>query len=149
MAARTAPPDVRDRILPMADELLVKLRRLWLLVGWTLVVVIVYLSLTPDPIGLPVEGGDKLGHGLAYLVLMSWFANLYEGTRRHVWCAAGSLALAVGLEFAQRWTDTRSFEAIDMLAGATGIALAWVLAPPRLPNYLGIAERLYLAWRGR
>jgi len=31
----------------------------------------------------------------------------------------------------------------DMAAGALGVAAGWVTAPPRLPNYLSLAERLW------
>src|SRR5687768_13325346 len=46
-------------------------RSLWLLLGWLLVLFIVYESLTPHPVELQVEQGDKLGHVAAYLALMS------------------------------------------------------------------------------
>jgi VanZ family protein len=125
------------------------LRAIWLLIGWTLVALIVYLSLTPQPLEIPVEQGDKLGHILAYLVLMSWFSNLFEGPADRVLCAAGCIGLAVGLEFAQRWTGYRSFEYADMAAGGAGVIVAWALAPPRLPNYLHSAERFLLAVANR
>ena len=91
---------------------------------------------------IPVEQGDKLGHMAAYLALMSWFANIYEDTGERLACALGCIALGVGLEFAQRLTATRTFDVADMLAGAAGVLAAWLLAPPRLPNYLRFAERL-------
>lgn len=122
------------------------LRTIWLTIGWILVFLIVYLSLTPDPIAVPVEQGDKFSHVAAYLVLMSWFANLYEGPPQRIICAAGCIALGVGLEFAQRWTGFRSFELADMAAGAAGVVVAWILAPPRLPNYLHLAENIVRAW---
>lgn len=122
-----------------------RVRRLWLVVGWAFVMLVIYLSLTPVPIELPIDQGDKLSHTLAYLVLMSWFANLYEGRVQRIGFAFGFILLGIGLEFIQRWTGYRSFEVADMLAGAAGVALGWLLAPPRLPNYLVTAERL---WRG-
>ena len=115
-------------------------RSLWLLFGWLLVLFIVYESLTPYPVDLQVEQGDKLGHVAAYLALMSWFANLYEGSGERVACVLGCLALGVALEFAQRLTATRSFELADMAAGAAGVLIGLMLAPPRLPNYLRCAE---------
>jgi hypothetical protein len=74
---------------------------------------------------------------------MSWFANLYSGFARRAGFAAGFIALAVTLEFVQRWTGYRSFEVSDMVAGALGVAAGWATAPPRLPNYLSLAERLW------
>jgi VanZ family protein len=131
------------RSLFLAGDL--RVRRLWLVLGWILLAFVVYLSLAPAPIELPIEQGDKLSHTLAYLVLMSWFANLYESPAQRVGFALGFVLLGIGLEFIQRWVGYRSLELADMMAGAAGVALGWLLAPPRLPNYLVAAER---HWRG-
>jgi len=122
-----------------------KARRLWLTVGWMLVLLVIYLSLTPAPLEVPIEQGDKLSHMVAYLTLTSWFANLYECPAQRVGFALGFAVLGVGLEFLQGWTEYRSSEGADMVASSTGVAVGWVLAPPRLPHYLFAAERL---WRG-
>jgi VanZ family protein len=119
-----------------------KARRLWLVIGWTLVLLIIYLSLTPAPIELPLEKGDKLSHALAYLAVMSWFANLYVTLAQRTGFALGFILLGITLEFIQRWTGYRSFEVTDMAASATGVILGWVLAPPRLPNYLQFVEKV-------
>ena len=119
------------------------MRPLWLVLGWMLVLLVIYLSLTPAPITLPIREGDKFGHTFAYLVLMSWFANLYPGLSVRARFAAGFTALGVILEFVQLWTGYRSFEVTDMTAGAFGVAAGWVTAPPRLPNYFSLAERLW------
>ena len=147
---RSFPFASRMRHMPSDDhasQLHPVTRRVGLIFGWALVLLIIYLSLTPDPVELPGEQGDKVAHALAYFVLMSWFSNLYEGAAAHAICAAGCIALAVGLEFVQRWTGFRTFEVADMAAGATGVAVAWTLAPPQLPNYLHVTEKLWRAWR--
>jgi hypothetical protein len=118
-------------------------RACWLAVGWALVALVVYLSLTPTPVTLEVQAGDKFLHGFAYFVLMSWFANLYPGSRARAGFAAGFVALGVVLELLQLGTGYRSFDLADMAAGAVGVGVAWISAPPRLPNYLGLAERLW------
>jgi len=118
-------------------------RRFWLVVGWALVLLVIYLSLTPTPIEVPLAQGDKLSHVLAYLVLMSWFANIYQSSIRRIEFALGFIVLGVGLEFVQRWTGYRSFEVADMAAGTVGVTIGWILAPPRMPNYLGIMESLW------
>ena len=81
-------------------------------------------------------------HVVAYLVLASWFANLYEQAPGRILSAAGCIALGVVLEFAQRWVGYRSFEYSDMAANTAGVICAWVLAPPRLPNYLHTVENI-------
>src|SRR4051812_28279846 len=119
-----------------------RLRRYWLVAGWSLVCLIVYLSLTPEPVQLNVEQGDKYGHVFAYAALMSWFANIYQTSLRRLQFALGFVALGIALEFAQGWTGYRSFEFADMTADAAGVAAGWVCADPRIPNYLRWTERV-------
>ena len=116
-------------------------RQLWLVVGWLLVLLVIYLSLAPFAIEVPVEEGDKLGHVAAYAALMFWFANLYETLNTRWTLAIGLVALGVALEFVQGWTGYRTFEVADMAADALGVAVGWALAPPRLPNVLQHIER--------
>jgi len=118
-------------------------RRLWVVLGWSLVLLVVYLSLAPAPIELDIEQGDKFSHVLAYLGLMSWFANLYENFLQRVGFALGFVLLGIGLEFVQGLIGYRSFEVADMGANAVGVALGWFLATPRTSNYLGLAERFW------
>jgi hypothetical protein len=42
----------------------------------------------------------------------------------------------------QRWTGYRTFDVWDMAADAAGVAIGWLLAPPRLPNVLCGVESL-------
>ena len=53
----------------------------------------------------------------------------------------GLVALGIALEFAQRMTGIRMFEISDMVAGALGVALGWLLASPRTPNLLYWCQR--------
>jgi len=101
--------------------------------GWLLAAAIVWLSLAPSPPHLELEGGDKLGHFLAYAGLMFWFGFLYRSARSRIGYALLWIAMGVALEFAQRATGYRSFELADMAAGALGV-LAGALAALRLPR---------------
>lgn len=87
-----------------------------------MVAAIVWLSLTPAPMRVDIESGDKLGHLAAYGVLMFWFAQLYA--RRMPWAAA-FVVMGVVLEFLQGWLGYRSFEILDMLANSGGVLLGW------------------------
>jgi len=120
-----------------------KARRLWLALGWLLVLLLVYLSLAPAPIELEIEQGDKYSHAVAYLVLMSWFSNLYETPKQRLRLATAFVAMGIALEVVQGLIAYRSFEIADMGAGAAGVMLGWILAPPRMLNILGFAERLW------
>jgi VanZ family protein len=135
--------DMTTRDLFLAGDL--RGRRLWLVLGWLFVLLVVYLSLTPARIELEIDQGDKFSHAIAYLVLMSWFANLYETPIQRVTIALGFIVMGITLEFAQGLVGYRSFEVTDMGANAAGVALGWLFAPPRTPNYLRIAERLWRA----
>ena len=118
-------------------------RRLWLFVGWSMVVTVIYLSLAPVSIDVGVEQGDKYLHALAYSALMLWFASLYTGPARRLLLAAALVGMGIAIEFLQGLTDYRTFEIADMVADAVGVGAGWLCAPPRLPNILSGVERLF------
>jgi len=91
---------------------------------------------------------DKYEHIAAYAVLMLWFCQIYLSTAQRGCIALLLVALGVTLEFLQRATGYREFEVADMVAGAAGICLGWLLAPPRLPNWLALAQSLFSQRRG-
>lgn len=125
-----------------------RLRGAWLAIAWLLVGLVIYLSVTPRPIEIPLDEGDKYGHLLAYGTVMLWFAQVYE--RRGRWTAMLALiALGVALEYVQRWTGYRTFDVWDMAADGAGVLIGLALAPPRLPNFLQIAERALRPRAGR
>jgi VanZ family protein len=98
--------------------------RLWLSLAWSIVTVIVVLSLIPplhlEPYGAPTWN-DKVGHFLAYFALGAWYAQLYDGAsdmrRRLLFC----LLLGAAMEGLQSLTATRSADWRDMLANAAGV----------------------------
>ena len=111
--------------------------RLWRVVGLGLVVAIVTLSLVP-PSDVPGAGllPDKVGHILAYGVLMGWHVQLAApgaGRRRY---GVAFLVLGIALEGAQAWTGYRTFELMDILANAVGIGLGWLVSARWLPGIL-------------
>lgn len=118
-----------------------RLRRGWVAIGWALVAVVIYFSVTPRPPEVPLDEGDKLGHLFAYGTLMLWFGQLHAQRRRWITVAA-LVGLGIALEYVQRWTGYRSFDVWDMAANAAGVLLGLAAAPPRLPNFLVAAERL-------
>jgi VanZ family protein len=105
-----------------------RLRALWLALGWALAAAIVWLTLTPTPPRIDLEQGDKLGHLAGYGALMFWFCQLYAGRGARLGYAAGFALMGVALEFAQGALGVRTFETADMLANVAGVALGWALA---------------------
>ena len=68
-------------------------RRVWRTVGFGLIALVIWLSLTPQPIEIPVENGDKLGHVAAYATLMFWFAQLDTRHRKRLAYAIGFVSI--------------------------------------------------------
>ena len=93
--------------------------------GWLWAAAIVFLSLTPSPPDTGVEHGDKIGHLLAYGLLMFWFCFLYRIRYTRLAYGIGWIALGITLEFAQGATGYRSFEVADMAANSLGVLLGW------------------------
>lgn len=115
-------------------------RRWWLAGGWAIVAGIVWLSLTPAPVRIDVEQGDKIGHFVGYGTLMFWFCQLHPRRGERLAYAAAFSAMGVALEFAQGALGYRTFEAFDMAANALGVALGWALALATGPRVFEFAE---------
>jgi VanZ family protein len=99
-------------------------RRAGLAIGWAAVAVVIYLSLTPSPPDSGIDGGDKLGHFLAYAGLTYWFGQFYSYSTRAAY-ALGFIAMGIALEFAQGALGYRSLELADMAANTLGVAAGW------------------------
>ena len=119
-------------------------RRIWLLLGWGMVAVVVVLSLIPLDADL-AENRDKLAHFVAYGSMSFWFGLLYGGRVRQLGIAIAFAAMGVGIEFLQGLTDYRTFEIADMIANAIGATAGWGLAQTPLRNVLEWVERAIAA----
>lgn len=108
--------------------------------GWLYAAAIVFLSLTPSPPDPGFEHGDKVGHLLAYALLMFWFCVLYRYRYTRLAYGIGWVFLGVALEFAQGATGYRNFELSDMAANTLGV-LAGALAALSLPRAARAAGR--------
>lgn len=104
-----------------------KYRRLWLVLGWAQVALIVYLSLTPHPLEpISFDHVDKIEHALAYAVPSFWFCQIYRTAIGRV-CVL-LVGLGIGLEYVQGWTGYRTFDVFDMQADGAGVFFGWLLA---------------------
>jgi len=102
--------------------------RLWTFIGYSLVILVIVLSLfpsLPSPIDLPQV--DKLYHVLVYGVLMLWFVQLHPKSR-YGGLAVGFIVLGILMEVVQSQLATRSGEVWDVVANSLGVILSWGLA---------------------
>ena len=121
------------------------MRQLWLAIGWMIVAAIVYLSLATLTIETGIESGDKLGHLLAYGVLMAWWSQLYVSASIRWKLGIAFIALGAAMELAQGLTPNRYPELLDLVANTSGVLLGWLIAPPRIPS---LYARLAAAFSG-
>jgi VanZ family protein len=113
-------------------------RKLWLIIGYFLIVLVVVLSLTSNPVqidtDLPYQ--DKLLHVLAYFLLTFWFMQIYH-IRHHVFrWVIFFLCLGLLLEYLQGFDPKRYSEAGDMVANTLGVVAAVGVARTPLRNLL-------------
>lgn len=116
--------------------------RLWNILGVGFVLLVIYLSLTPELPDIAVSTNQKFGHVLAYGWLMLWFAQLYRSSRSRLALAAAFCALGIALEYLQGMTGFRGFEYSDMLLNSAGVVTGLALARTPLQNGLQRLERI-------
>ena len=105
-------------------------RKLWLSIGYLLIVVVVFLSLTSNPVqidtSLPYQ--DKLFHALAYFSLTFWFMQIYHVRHHAFQWVIFFLGLGLLLEYLQGFDSNRYSEVGDMIANTLGVMVAVALA---------------------
>ena len=115
-----------------------KLRFLWLTIGYGLVALVVFLSLTSCPVDmemdLPYE--DKVFHAFAYFILMAWFSQIYHDKFQRNMIAVIFVFMGMTLEYLQSFDANRYSEFADMSANIIGIALGFSLALTDAKNTL-------------
>jgi VanZ family protein len=105
---------------------------LWLLVGYGLLALIVYLSLThTPPKGPDIPFVDKWGHLVAYAALMGWFGQLFHHSRSRLILLVLLIATGISLEYLQQMGGVRMFELEDMVANTLGVIIGWQLSMPQ------------------
>lgn len=122
-----------------------KLRFLWLAIAYALVILVVFLSLTSNPVdtGLNFPYEDKVFHALAYFTLMAWFAQIYHDKFQRNMIAVVLVFMGMMLEYLQSFDANRYSELGDMVANATGVVLGFALALSSAKNILLRVERIF------
>ncbi|MBE9561194.1 MAG: VanZ family protein [Proteobacteria bacterium] len=121
-----------------------KLRFLWLMIGYALVGLVVFLSLTSSPVDVELDlpYQDKFFHALAYFTLMAWFSQIYHDSFQRNMIAVVFVFMGVTLEYLQGFDPNRYFEFADMVANSTGVALGFFVALTSAKNILVRVERV-------
>ncbi|MBN1833327.1 MAG: VanZ family protein [Deltaproteobacteria bacterium] len=115
--------------------------RLWLTIGFMLVGVVCFLTLTPSPPDIgDFPESDKIGHFVAYSVMMLWFGFIYLRGRRYMRVGLAFIVMGIALELIQGMLDYRSFSTLDMGANVCGVMIGWLLARTRLADALVYVE---------
>jgi VanZ family protein len=124
-----------------------KLRFLWLTIGYALVALVVFLSLTSSPVDLELEFPyeDKFFHALAYFALMAWFSQIYHDRFQRNMIAVVFVFMGVALEYLQSFDPNRYFEFADMVANSIGVVLGFAIALTGAKNILLYFEGLLKA----
>ncbi len=117
--------------------------KLWMGLGAAFVALVIYLSLTPDPVDAGQVGGIKAGHFIAYCWLMFWSAQLLRTGIARISTGVALVLLGAALEFAQQWAGYRSFSYADMRDNGLGVLVGWALGLTSLGGMLGAVERRY------
>jgi VanZ family protein len=98
----------------------------------TVLIAIWILSFLPGS-GMPdVPGSDKWHHALAYFACMFCWGQWYKLPTQRLKLAIIFILMGALIECLQGLTDYRSFEWLDMLADALGVALAWFVVTVQL-----------------
>ncbi|MGY6215906.1 VanZ family protein [Methylolobus aquaticus] len=112
--------------------------RLWQGVGWVMVVVVMWLSLTPHPPQPPsLLAWDKAQHLTAYAGLMFWFRQAFAPHWR--W-PAFLLGLGITIELLQGFTGARVADLFDIVANGLGVAIGLILAQSPLGRMLAAVD---------
>ena len=115
-----------------------KLRFLWITIGYALAASVVLLSLTSNPVdtGLEFPYQDKLFHALAYFTLMAWFGQIYHDKFQRNMIAVVFVFMGFTLEYLQSFDPNRYAEIGDMFANMTGVAIGFSLALTKAKSIL-------------
>ena len=116
----------------------------WLTLGWVMIALVFYLSLTPSPpeIDIGFKYIDKIEHFIAYVILMGWFCQIYKTTKTRIFYFVFFIAMGVLIEVLQGLGTVRYFEYSDMLANSLGVAVAWFITKARYNSLLLSLEKM-------
>ncbi len=120
-----------------------RFQKIWQLIGISLVAFIITVSLMhKPPIDLPpFRFADKVGHFIAYFIVMGWYVQLFHVPLQRLFLMAVFVSMGVGLEVLQGLGGVRMFEWADALANSLGALAAFGLGKTGFQYYLSRVEK--------
>lgn len=111
--------------------------KLWVGIGIAFVCLVIFLSVTPEPVRAPTVDDFKTGHILAYAWCMLYFAQIWKDLTHRLVIALGLIVLGISLEFVQDMLPWhRDFAVSDMVDDAIGVGIGFVLGWTPVGNVL-------------
>ena len=127
----------------MSANPVLRYHSLWLVIGYLLITLVIYLSLSSSPFeidtDLPYQ--DKLFHFVAYFAVTFWFMQIYHIRHHVIVLVIIFLCLGMVMEYLQGFDANRYSEAADMIANTTGVMAAVGLSMTPLRYILVKLER--------
>lgn len=129
---------------------MLRYKKFWLFIAWTYVFIVCYLSLMSNPPDLNIEFKyiDKLEHFIAYLILMTWFAQIYKSNKSRIYYGMFFITMGIVIEILQGLGQVRYFEFGDMFANTLGVVFAWQITKGKLKyGLLAFEEKILIKRR--
>ena len=128
--------------IPVKGEL--RHKNIWRSIAWLIILVIIVLSLIPDPEDLtPFSASDKLMHALVYAVSMLWFGLCFKKERLFI-IGAGLVLLGIALEIVQGQTGYRTMSLNDIIANCIGVFIGLLISFSHVSKSLHYIEQRFL-----
>jgi VanZ family protein len=143
MNGNKATPDINQQGTKAAEGVL-RFKNIWRLLAYLFILVIIVLSLIPDPDKLtPFSASDKLMHALFYAVSMFWFGLCFK-RERLFGIGTGLILLGIVLELIQGQTGYRTMSLYDIIANCAGVLIGLAISFSRLSKSLQYIEQWFL-----
>ncbi|HKQ84997.1 MAG TPA: VanZ family protein [Steroidobacteraceae bacterium] len=119
-----------------------RFRRTWVVIGWALVALAIYGSLTGNAVVTHSSINDKVMHAGTYATLSLWFAGIYPRSR-YLLIALGLFSLGISMELLQGvMREGRMKDVHDVMANTLGIGIGLAVATWWLGGWAQRLERL-------
>ena len=94
---------------------------------YTIIGLLTYLSVTPNPDKVVETTHDKVCHFIGYTVLFLSISLWYDFRKKQFFKFFVLFLYSVIIEIIQYYIPNRSFSYLDMVANATGLMFGWIL----------------------